>query len=258
VNYKIYKVKGINPETDRSKTVTIKVPNITTPEQFISSKGEVNPPFTITEVPFTEPTEKQIEYAKDLNIGLKKEYTREDVSSLIDRAVNADRTDPNPGLIEFASNRGLMFSLCIGKKALYDLIYNHLEPLDKLAFYCFCVYRSAFEDRHPNLDTSPIKDIFYFFAEKYINDKAIMRTIESYSGSDIRFFGSFKGYEGASKNTRAYKRAYEYLNESPIRAKYQQEAKKDKPKDKSYNFGCSHLFIGIIILLIIIAMFKSC
>ncbi len=173
-------------------------------------------PFDVEIIPHPKPTERQLGYAKDLGIKLPKEATSEDLSALISRVTDHD-DEPNEGLMKYATNKGFCFSKYIGKKSLYDLIFNKLDLKDRIAFFIFSIYRYLSDDRHANLDTSVHKEKFYSFAEKKVNDNSFLKSIRFYSGADLRYFGTFRvgdyEIEGASTNTISYKTSVSYLKE---------------------------------------------
>ena len=219
MTYKKYDVKGINPKTGRKKTISIEVPNNKEPREVIEKQIDIVEPFEINETPFPAPTDRQINYANSLGVVIPNDACQYDVSALISRAVDSD-SEPNQGLIEFAENQGLLFSKYIGKKSLYDLIFNNLPLIDKIAFFCFSIYRYLSDDRHSNLDTSPHREIFYSFANQFEQDKKFVSSLAKYEGSDLRYFGTLKIREnnftntlnGGSVNTSAYKITSEFLN----------------------------------------------
>jgi hypothetical protein len=91
-----------------------------------------------------------------------------------------------------------------------------LDVKDKIAFFVFCIYRYHSNDRNGNLNRSPHKKSFYLFAANHVADKAFVRSMNRYEGSDLRVFGRARtadGYyfTGGSTGTLAYKCAYDYL-----------------------------------------------
>lgn len=214
---KNYQIKGINKMTNRKKTVTVSAKNEELAEKAALDQG-ILPPYEI-EIIFTPPTERQIEYAKSLKINIPEKASSLDVSYLISRKTDRD-SDPNPGLLEYADNRNLLFSKYIGKQSLYNLIFNTLTDEDKIAFFAFCVYRWLSDDRHANLDTHQNKNVFYEFAKSMVNDESFVKSMNKYEGKDLRFFGKFtikKGnsestIHGGSTNTIAYKKTSEFIS----------------------------------------------
>jgi hypothetical protein len=136
MNYKKFSVRGINTESGRKKTIKIDVPNNRNVSEMVLAQGEIKEPFEITEVPFSLPTDRQLSYAQALGITIPPDACLDDVSALISRAVDND-SEPNKGLIEYASNKGLTFSVYVGKKALYNFIFYSLQLYDKIAFFAF-------------------------------------------------------------------------------------------------------------------------
>ncbi len=121
----------------------------------------------------------------------------------------------NPELIEYATEMKLYLSYYIGKKALYDHIFNQLELLDKIAFFAFCIYRFNSNDRCANLNKSYHKADFYKFANNHIEDKSFIKSMNRYAGNQLRYFGQIQignmVYDGGSKNTISYKEVISFL-----------------------------------------------
>jgi hypothetical protein len=248
MNHKLYKVSGVFADTKRKRTRTIAAKNENHAKEIMINDGYLEP-FEIIEVDFEKPTERQIEYAKDLGIEIPDNATKQDLSALISRHLEND-SDPNPELYEFADKRGFLFSKYIGKKALYNLLFNNLEDVDKIAFFAFCVYRYLSEDRHANLDTSPHRDIFYDFANKMVNDESFVRSLNNYSGEDLRYFGKLRidnnvQIYGGSVNTKAFKTTVSYLKEKGLLPRGVSTTKRingnrssldNKPNEKKHSF----------------------
>ncbi|MDR1050022.1 MAG: hypothetical protein LBP95_02885 [Deltaproteobacteria bacterium] len=217
MNYKEYKVTGINPSSGRKRSVFMKVFGAAKPGELAVNNKLVVEALEVTEIPFDSPTEKQIAFAKSLDISIPRGACLDDVSCLIHKTLEHDFSPPNPGLVEFATNREMGFSKHIGKRALYNLVFNTLNLREKIAFFCFCVYRSNYGDRHANFDTSPNKDLYYEFAELYIEDKKFLNSFSKYSGQDIRYFGKYtvegRTFTGASTKTIPYLRASSFLKD---------------------------------------------
>lgn len=209
-----YEIKALYTPTNRIRTTTIEAQNREDAIARLKMDMNFSEPFVIEEF-FDEPTSRQLDYAKDLKIKIPKHASIRDVAALIDRAINHD-SDPNPGLIEFAKNRRILFSQYIGKKALYNRVFYELSERDKIAFFAFCVYRHVSDDRHANLDTHPKRQLFYDFAAEKEKDERFTKSMSKYSGEDIRFFGTIKfpdGGEvyGGSISTIAYKTCVDFL-----------------------------------------------
>ena len=214
LNRKHFKVKARYIPTNRVRTVEIWARS----EEEAKNKLLSSDYSEIVSISrnFHLPTEKQIAYAKSLGIQITSDMERQDISELIDRKIN-DKSDPNPGLVDFAENRDIIFSSYIGKKNLYNLVFSELPNLDKIAFFIFSVYRYLSSDREANLDISPYKSKFYEFAQSIeSNDRLLNSLLSNYRGEDLRFFGtlhinSYNSLYGGSKQTAIYKAAIDFL-----------------------------------------------
>lgn len=223
LNYNLYSAQAIFIETNHKRTIK-KIPAFNEEEvkSYLINNG-FKEPFEITQIPHESPTENQIAYAKDLKIKITPEMTKLDLSYLIDKVLEEEK-DANPELIEYATECKIKLSTFIGKKSLYDYIWNSLTGLDKIAFFIFCVYRWLSEDRLGNLNKSPYKDLFYSFAEQQTDNPSFMRSMTRYKGHELRFFGNqkykskkeeFECY-GGSDQTIAYKTAATFLMDNGL------------------------------------------
>jgi len=220
MNYKMFKIIGVNSETGRKKTLRLGVPNAITPQEMVLQQGLLKEPLEIEEISFEPATDRQLEYALSLGIKIPHDAYKNDLSALIDRAIEHDN-ESNPELIEYATDKGMMFSEYIGKNRLYSMIFSELSIVDRIAFFCFSVYRDLSGDMHANLDTSPLREIFYEFAEQYTNDKKFTASLERYAGHELQVFGTVQVesndgiaiVSGGSVRTYAYKIVAEYLRD---------------------------------------------
>lgn len=168
---------------------------------------------------YHSPTESQLSYAKSLGIDVPKWASKSDVSILITRVVNDnDYSAPNPDLVDYAISKGVNFSRCVGKKAFYNIVFDDLSDLDKVAFFAFSLYRWLSGERHGNLETFPYKRVFDNFAAEFVKDESFMNSLKRYKGSDLRYFGEItlpSGYvsNGGSVRTFAYKKTSAFLQQ---------------------------------------------
>lgn len=218
MNYLQFKITGTNRQTNRRKSLRIDA--FSQDEAVEAASKKLSPPLDVERVPFDSPTNAQLDYAKDLGILVTAGMTKNDLTALISRSVDGDRSDPNPGLIDFATGRGFHFSQYIGKKALYILVFSSLDTVDKAAFFLFSVYRWLSEDREANLDKSPYCQKFYATAEALTNEERFVKSLNGYSGEELRFFGEHELVKGdalislfgGSENTIAYKTASNWIS----------------------------------------------
>ena len=258
MNYQTYEITGKHKNTNRKKVVTINAKTEDLAKQKALEEFDLILPLQIVLIPHRKPTESQLNYARNLKIEIPCGATLEDVSCLISKCIDHDK-DPNPGLIEFADGQNLLFSNYIGKKVLYDLIYEHLTGLDKTAFFIFSIYRWLSEDRQANLDTHPEKETFYLFAEQVKSDEPFQKSMQRYGGSDLRFFNEIHFSNGGvitggSDKTLAYKKASAFLKDLYGVKLTKTKTFEDKPTNKSLpkNIGCLMPLLGMASIIILI------
>lgn len=215
---KRFTARGRWNDTNRIRTETIIA---TDPEEALKIakvKGMIEG-FDITEFR-SSPTQKQIDFARKLGISLTSSMSSEDVSALISRKVDSDNQSPQPGLIQFARQKKLVFSDYIGKKALYDQVFRELDDIDRVAFFIFSIYRYISDDRLANLNEHKHKHKFYEFASLHIHDKKFMSSMNRYDGKSIRFFGTLRvgdqEFDGGSTRTIAFKSARQFLIQAKL------------------------------------------
>ena len=120
MNYARYKVSGMNPKTNRKKTVFCDGDSEEEAIEFAAQSG-LDKPYDISVVPFDPPSDSQIQYAKDLGITIPEGACLMDVSALICRVKDDDETAPDEWTTKNAIKQGVRFSRYIGKRALLNL-----------------------------------------------------------------------------------------------------------------------------------------
>lgn len=160
-------------------------------------------------------------YAEKLGLQLPEDATKSDARAIIDRELDSDEA-ATKDLLDYARAKGMLCSDYIGNKALHNQLFDHLALEDKVALFCFCVYKFHFEPGHENLLVHPKREIFEAFGKQFAKDPYFTASLEDYLGEDSVAFGkSSKIVNGVKKNIyggsiygRAYKEAMKFLNES--------------------------------------------
>jgi len=212
MNYMLYQCRGTYAQTNRKRTLTIEAFTEDDAKEQLKQKGFIEP-FEIERIQFPEVTNNQKDALGNIYFG---DVCQFDASALLNKQYDKDST-PNPELITYATECGVKFSYYIGKKALYDLVFNTIDLKEKIAFFVFCIYRYTTNDRQGNLHNSLYQDYFYKFAEENIGNESFLKSMNKYNGSDLRFFGKLTvnnvQFSGGSTNTNAYKTVIEYLRQ---------------------------------------------
>lgn len=218
MNMDLFQVTGVYSETNRKRTREYHASNESTAKIKALSDGFTES-ILITKIDFPSPTLNQLETMRNHNQEIPMDACKHDISAIISCTIDNDSI-PNPDLINYATSKDILFSNYIGKKALYNLIWNMLNDIDKIAFFLFCIYRYNSNEREGNLEKSPHKATIYSMSNTLKEDPAFLKSMNKYTGDSLRFFGNLKitkngyteTYAGGSTNTLAYNRAVELLH----------------------------------------------
>ncbi len=179
----------------------------------------------VAEIPPEPPTEKQLDYARDLDICIPANATKDDLSDLISLKVDRDKPSTERHK-KFGRAYGIEFTDYIGKKALFNRIQVALiapgREKELLSWFLFRVYREL----AGGADNTPIEwpddPIIQEIAEELVTDEKIVKSVRRYEGSELIWFGEWTspdGYlhTGGSNRTAAYKQVSSMLKQ---RAKF--------------------------------------
>ena len=167
-----------------------------------------------------KPSKQLLDYANTLGIKVKEGLNKTDVRAIIDRELD----DDDIATIElklYAKEKGMNFSDYVGNRYLHTLLFDNLEIEDKVIFFCFCVYRFNYGNKHDSLLKHKYIDIFRKFCDEHAKDSLFITSMEEYIGEELAYFGKseiqmdngkVKNVYGGSIHTRAYKITKEYLN----------------------------------------------
>lgn len=210
MNYKLYQCKGTYIKTGRKRSLTIEAFDEDDALNQLKQQPDFMEPFEINRISFPELTDSQKDYLKNMDFSDVCKY---DASAILSLKYDYDSV-PNPELVFYATECHVKFSYYIGKRALYDLIFNSLELKDKIAFFAFCIYRYTSRDRRGNLNSHPHRNLFYDFSENNLANENFVKSMNKYRGNELRFFGEHPTYgTGGSKNTIAYKAVIGFLKQ---------------------------------------------
>lgn len=120
VNFAIYQVIGINPKTGRKNKRVYKEFR----EEYAIKRAEIEgfvAPFEVHLLKSESPSERQLEYAKELGITIPEGVCRLDVSALISRVTDDDEGPADENLASQAHIYGVQFSRYHGRKAILSM-----------------------------------------------------------------------------------------------------------------------------------------
>lgn len=176
---------------------------------------------SVTQLPEQEPTEKQIDYARDLGVSIPISCTRREISDLIDYALWDDEPADSE-LLALADRYEIEYTQYVGCGKLYDKIWNSPAVIGTkiAALFTYCLYRDLLPKRITPVATTPEHPSIQEIASKVVLDPKLMESIYRYKGNSLAFFGqkTLKNgdlIEGGSNRTKAYKEISAYLRQDP-------------------------------------------
>lgn len=140
-NYALYLVDVINPKTNRKNT---NKEYMGKDEADVREKIKADGYEEILEIrlqQFEEPTENQVNYARDLCLKYPDDVTKEDLSAILSRHLDDDPDSPSPEFAKFADEHGFCFSRFIGFNSLLGTVRYSLPMPEKIALYAYAVIR---------------------------------------------------------------------------------------------------------------------
>lgn len=214
-----YEIKGAGKDTGRKRRRIYTAPNEAEAKQLAEADGTLVE--EITEIPPDPPTERQLDYARDLGISIPANATKDDISDLISLKVDRDKpaTERHKN---FGRKYGLEFTNYVGKKALFNRIQAALvvpgRELELLSWFTFRVYRELASGSDSAPITGPDDPTIKEIANELIAEEKIIKSVRRYEGSELIWFGewtSSDGYvhTGGSNRTEAYKQVSSLLKQ---------------------------------------------
>lgn len=223
------KGKGKGKDTGRKRRRIYTAPNEEKARKLAESDGTLVE--EISEIPPEPPTERQLEYARDLGISIPANATKDILSDLISLKVDRDKPATERHK-KFGRMYGLEFTDYIGKKALFNRIQATLvvsgREKELLSWVTFRVYRELANGSESAPISGPDDPVIQEIANELVADEKIIKSVRRYEGSELIWFGEWTspdGYvhTGGSNRTAAYKQASSLLKQ---RARFPEKPQK--------------------------------
>ena len=161
------------------------------------------PPYKAKPLEYYPPSEKQLDYLKDLGVFIPDGITTIDASCMISRALGEDSKDsPSASLVALAVGLKTEFSAFAGADGLFCEIINQASNRDRAALYAYSVRQIMRGSSFENMLEDPDLSVFYGFTDKVLNDKALLRSLNDRAPND---------YKKPKRGTAIYKAAETYL-----------------------------------------------
>lgn len=99
-------------------------------------------PLTVQVEQQIPPTDRQMDYALELEAMIPDGVCKDDVSAIISRITDEDEEAPDPGLSRYAHACGVKFSRFVGAKALLGYMVGQLQGAARAELYATrCIVR---------------------------------------------------------------------------------------------------------------------
>lgn len=204
INYNLYHITGTDSSSGRRKTKYINSLCEETACAEAMAKG-LDPPYNIELQPSWEPTDRQLDYARDLNAVLPVNPSQYDVSAIISRIVDGDEDAPPVWLSMLAHENNIHFSRYIGHKALLRQCHSFFEGRCLAELYLWVVYYRLNGLKSITLtEYKNTSEIISLCAEQIINNPAAEKSLQGRDEDD---------FLKPNKSTNIYKSSVGVLTE---------------------------------------------
>ena len=185
VNYARFYITGKHPETGHKKKKRYDTQSEVDARAMAIADGLLEP-FTIEIEKLPAPTDRQLEYAKDLKATIPEGVCQYDVSAIISRITEDDELPPNSGLSRFAHAYGVCFSRFVGRDALLRYMVNQLKGARLATLYAYAVYLQEKGGSFGDPRVLPMYDDFVACGEFIEKDAGLLKSLEGRDVYDFR------------------------------------------------------------------------
>ena len=248
-----FKVIGVGIETGRNRTRTYSAFNEDRARQMALADG--TEPKRIEIMPSQPPTERQLEFARNVGINVPAGATADEVSDLL--SIYQDRDKPATDRHRsFADYYEVETTQYVGKKKLFRLIFNKLSQpgneQELATWFSFRVYREITNASDSATAKHPNDPRLSAIGKQLSEDEKLLKSIRRYDGKELIWFGEWTApngitHSGGSNRTAAYKAAA-----SALRAEFGIPVQERKPNRvasrKPEAAGCfGFLLLGAVV-----------
>lgn len=153
-------------------------------------------PLTVQVEQQIPPTDRQMDYALELEAMIPDGVCKDDVSAIISRITDEDEEAPDPGLSRYAHACGVKFSRFVGAKALLGYMVGQLQGAARAELYAYAVYRQEKGGSFSDPRRLPVYDALRACGVAVAEDPALMKSLEDRDVYD---------FAGPNRGTKIYK-----------------------------------------------------
>lgn len=197
VNYGRFCVTGVNSTTGRKNTKRYETQTEADARAAAALDGLVEP-MAVQVEPQIAPTDRQMDYALELEAMLPDGVCKEDVSAIISRITDEDEAAPDPGLSLYAHACGVKFSRFVGEKALLSYMVSQMHGAARGELYAYAVYRQERGGAFSDPRCLPVYESLRSCGDEIAEDPALLKSLEERDVYD---------FAGPNRGTKVYKMA---------------------------------------------------
>lgn len=193
-----FKVKGKYPGTGRMRTAEIIAWNQASDEEIARQAGLVEP-YEVERIGLEEPTERQLEYARNIGLYIPSNASKKDVSILLQRYEDEKpiRQEKAPTeILEVLIKRlGIYIPTYANEQDMNACFFWSMkEPEEKYAYFAMKVYaqNTGKNYRFIHEANSAEREKFYEFSRKYKDDKSFVESFDRYTPEEFSIIGKIK------------------------------------------------------------------
>lgn len=215
------------------------------------------------------PTQRQLDYARDLGIDVPADATKEEVSDLISACLEKDKpaTDRHRS---FAVLYRVRFTRFTGKRELYQRIFNTLKrpgrEAELVEWFVFRVYRTLVKGAENASINTPDDPVIKDIAAELSTQDNFLRSVQRYDPDSLLWFGEWTSPDGwqhfgGSRRTVAFQKAFDLLQQRLGISIRESESRRLSPtrgrstklsaSPSEHKSGCATMVvIGVVIMVI--------
>lgn len=195
VNYARFRVVGMNAATGRKNTKRYEVRDEAAARAAAAADG-LSDPIDVQVEPMPEPSDRQMDYALELEAMIPEGACKDDLSAIISRITDEDEAAPDPGLSRYAHDVGVMFSRFVGREALLGYMVAQLKGEELATLYAYAVFLQEKGGAFSDPRRLPVYDALRSCGRAAAVDPALMKSLEDRGVDDFR---------GPNRGTKIYK-----------------------------------------------------
>ena len=192
-----FKVSGKNSETGRQNTKRIYAVDQSAAIEYARQMGLCDP-LCAEVLQFDPPSERQIEYMKNVNAPIPEGITSLDASAILTRFEDHDWSVPADGIVQFARDHHIAFSQFASADTLARMLCFDLKGWEKYEWIVYAIYCKHTHEALSNPDSHARQADFVRAAKEIEQNPDLVKIFDNISAETVakmRFDKRTKAYQ---------------------------------------------------------------